>query len=388
MKQIIKSEIYDSFKCSADQCPFTCCEDWEIAIGHETYAKWKGDAWISRNLTKTVRTKNKKHEAVYSIRMNEKRMCPYLSSEQLCSLVINQGEEFIPGTCRIFPRVINDGSELQELSLSCACPEVVDMLRDINNSVKHLDQSKALVESGDAFVTELRQAMIVVLQKPGYTLKHRLFLCFHMLLELQHNSGNQKSILDNYIQETQLDKANELWKYCEQGQTTELWVNTFLEVSELFLDIVQNYRRRRKYKEKLQALTDLAEELLEAQEEEALISYSKEYATQFQSSFEQYDKLLENCLVTKIFANCCSNSIDDTIMSFQIIITEYVMTKYSAFLKTKVTDNSVELYTILRDYIVVYSRIIEYNMDGMKEFWADSFGEASWEMGYLLLLLG
>ncbi len=388
MKQIIKAEIYDSFKCSADQCPFTCCEDWEIAIDKETYAKWTGDAWVSQNLTKTVKTKNNKHEAAYSIRMNAKKMCPYLSSEQLCSLVTNQGEDYLPLTCRIFPRVINDGDELHELSLSCACPEVVDMLQGMDSSVKFLDQSNAPVLSGDDLVIDLRQAMILLLQKPGYLLKSRLFLCFHMLLELQNSPGNQKAILDHYTQEKQPENVKELWKYSESGQTSELWVNTFLEVSELFLDIVQNYCRRRKYKEKLQELTDLAEELLEAWEEETVINYSKEYATQFQTSFEQYDKLLENCLVTKIFANCCSNNIDDTIMSFQIMITEYVMTKYSAFLKTKATDASVELYTILRDYIVVYSRIIEYNVDGMKEFWADSFEEANWEMGYLLLLLG
>jgi hypothetical protein len=37
--------------------------------------------------------------------------------------------------------------------------------------------------------------------------------------------------------------------------------------------------------------------------------------------------------------------------------------------------------------MVLFSRIIGYNIAGMKEFWEDSFDEPVWEIGYLLLLL-
>jgi lysine-N-methylase len=387
LKKITKLEIYDKFKCSADQCPFTCCEDWEIEIDLDTYTRWEGNNKISTNLSETVKMNKSKHKSERYIKMNSKKLCPYLSSNQLCTLVLNQGEDYIPLTCRTFPRVINTTDELQELSLSCACPEVVDMFRDIDKAVKFLDGSNTVVPI-DSSETELRHAIISLLQKKGYSLRNRILLCFQILLEIRLAPVNQKEILEKYEQEQYLQKVEELWKYSFDKQTTELWKNTFTEVSELFLDIVQNYRRRRKYKEKLKDIADLAEELLEDQEEDSIINYATEYATQFQFSFEQYDKLFEHCLVTKVFANCCSDNVDDTIMAFQIMITEYVMTKYSAFLKYKLSDNSADLYRIFRDYIVVYSRIIEYNMEGMKEFWAESFEEANWEMGYLLLLLG
>jgi lysine-N-methylase len=41
----------------------------------------------------------------------------------------------------------------------------------------------------------------------------------------------------------------------------------------------------------------------------------------------------------------------------------------------------------VRDNIVCFSRIIGYNTDGMKEFWEESFDDAIWELGYLILLV-
>ena len=31
---------YDSFKCIADKCRFTCCSGWDINIDINTYEKW------------------------------------------------------------------------------------------------------------------------------------------------------------------------------------------------------------------------------------------------------------------------------------------------------------------------------------------------------------
>ena len=392
MKEI-KLEIYDKFKCSADQCPFTCCEDWEIAIDSDTFTRWESNHQISKTLPETVKTRKKKRKTEHYIKMNSQKSCPYLASNQLCSLVLDQGEDYIPLTCRTFPRVMNTTDELQELSLSCACPEVVDMFRSLDESVDILDGSNTVIHPVDSSEAELRQAMIRLLQKKGYSLRSRILQCFHMLLEIKLTPESPKAILAKYKQELYLKDVDELWKHnfdkhSVDKQAAEFWENSFIEVSELFLDIVQNYRRHRKYREKLRDIANLAEELLEGQEEVFIADYAKEYATQFQAFLEENDKLLENCIVTKIFANCCSDNIDDTIMAFQIIITEYIMTKYSSFLKYKISEKSADTYTILRDYIVVYSRIIEYNSEGMKEFWAESFEEANWEMGYLLLLLG
>jgi lysine-N-methylase len=143
----------------------------------------------------------------------------------------------------------------------------------------------------------------------------------------------------------------------------------------LFIDIVQNYKEVKNFRNYLKDISELAEDL-----------DTKSIHTQwndFKVVFGQYEKLMENCIVSQIFANCISEDIDELIMSFQLLITEYVMVEYSAFLNIKKEMD----YNVIRDYIVIYSRIIGYNADGIKEFWEESFDEAVWDFGYTLLLL-
>ncbi len=389
MKQKLKLEIYDQFKCSAEQCPFTCCEDWEIDIDLDTYRKWEGNIEISKTLPEKVRTRKNKNCTEHSIKMDSRGTCPYLNSNKLCTLVIEQGEDYIPLTCRTFPRVFHKTEELQELSLSCACPEVVDLLRDLEGTVGFLDGNNTRTQADLLIESELQIAMIHLLCKQGISLDSRILLTFHMLLAVKSSPENQKEILEKYEYEHHLTKIEQLWKNNYDLLESNLREDTFIEVSELFLDIVENYRRQRKYRVKLNAIAELAESLLEGTNTRYLGDYAKEYKLKFPELLEKHEQLLTNCIVTKLFANCCSNNIDDMILDYQIIITEYILTKYSVFLNYKLLGNDVaNPYTLLRDYIVVYSRIIEYNQEGMKEFWEESFEEANWEIGYLLLLLG
>jgi len=103
--------------------------------------------------------------------------------------------------------------------------------------------------------------------------------------------------------------------------------------------------------------------------------------------FSQYDKLIENCIVLKVFSNCICDDIDEMIKSYQVVITEYVMVKYSTFLRWLINEKKEIHYNNVQDYIVVYSRIIEHNTDGIIEFWKDNFDEAIWEFGYMFLLI-
>jgi lysine-N-methylase len=389
LKQIVKLEIYDRFKCSADQCPFTCCEDWEIDIDLDTYRTWEGNIEISKTLSENVRSRKRKNSEQHYIKMNARKTCPYLNSNQLCTLVIEQGEDYIPLTCRTFPRVLHKTKEHEELSLSCACPEVVDLLRELEGTVGFLDESNTEIQSVIPFDSKLQIAVIHLLRKEGIPIDSRIRLTFHMLQAIKSSPENQEEILEKYEYEQYLANIETFWKDNYDLLDSRLQEDSFIEVSELFLDIVQNYRRQPKYRKKLKAIAELAESLLEGTNSRYLAEYAKEYKLKFPKFLEKQEQLLANCIITKIFANCCSSNIDDMILSYQIIITEYVLTKYSVFLNYKLLVNDVaDPYTLLRDYIVVYSRVIEYNPEGMKEFWAESFEEANWEIGYLLLLLG
>ena len=38
---MIKTCVYDSFRCIADKCPMTCCKGWSIRVEQENYENWK-----------------------------------------------------------------------------------------------------------------------------------------------------------------------------------------------------------------------------------------------------------------------------------------------------------------------------------------------------------
>ena len=38
--KIVKPDYYDEFCCIANECPFTCCQEWKIAVDKETRKKW------------------------------------------------------------------------------------------------------------------------------------------------------------------------------------------------------------------------------------------------------------------------------------------------------------------------------------------------------------
>ena len=366
MNKILKVEFYDEFNCIADRCSFTCCEGWEIIVDSDTYDKWKSNEKKTGYFSKNVRTKRRNKETKYYIKMGLHKSCPFLDEKGLCDIVVNYGEEYLSKTCRMFPRQENSSGNLNEYSLSCACPAVVDLINNIEGKMK-------LLYDGDDSIS-VRKAMITILQNSKFPLKDRMLFLFHMLLSIKKELSNANDIFSKYQDENYLQTLADSWsgtriKYKDSSQ----------ERNELFLDIVQNYREEKNYSYYLKDISELAEDLD--------TENSQTQWDNYKVVFGQYEKLIENCIVSKIFANCISNDIDEMIKSFQMVITEYIMVEYSAFLIWLVNEKKEIDYNNIRDYIVIYSRIIGYNVDGFREFWEDSFDDGVWEFVYILLLI-
>ena len=42
MNPSVKINYYDTFKCTADKCSLTCCQEWRIAVDEDTEKNWVG----------------------------------------------------------------------------------------------------------------------------------------------------------------------------------------------------------------------------------------------------------------------------------------------------------------------------------------------------------
>jgi len=398
MDIIKKIEIYDKFVCTAGKCPFTCCEGWKIAIDPDTNRKWENDIDKAPYLCKNVKTKKGSEGVDFFIKMGNQNRCPFFNEEGLCNVVVTCGEDYLPHTCEIYPRQENVWENLEEHSLSCGCPATVDLISNVEGKIRFLNDKNEQLSClrpetlADTLPTnlaemfpltlpdnltgayELREVMISLMQNHKFSLKGRILMISQMLLKIRENSDEAWNIMADYQNENFLLSLSE----------KENWDNinfdeSLMELNELFLDMVENYKKVKNFNQYLNDISDMAEFM-----DLEVCRGEWEF---FKAEFAQQELLMENCMVSKIFGNCISDDIDDMIMSYQMVITECIMVKYSVFLKWLMNEKGSIKYNDIRNYLVIYTRIIGYNIDGIIEFWEDSFDDAIWDLNYMLLLI-
>lgn len=371
-ENIFKILNYDKFKCIADKCEFTCCKGWEINIDNSTYNKWKNENLDY--LLEKVEAKDKKE--VYFINKENHDDCPFLDKQGLCDIVKNHGEEYLSLTCHTFPRIENVFDDRRELSLSCSCKEVVEIISNLNKKI-NLSLENYIGINDDLSELRIREALIYIMQQENISLEYKLIICFEMLLSiLENESFNKKEDLleeiekyrdRNYIQNIILTYKNiELDIY-----------DSIEEVNNLFLDIIENYKEIPMFNDILSDISSFAEEFEIEDIEIKWNSYKEE--------FNRYNDLIENIIVSKIISNCVNDDIEEMIVSFELIILDYLLVRHATFLKYYIDEEKLYIKDI-KNYIVAFSRIIQNNSDAVKEFLKDGFDDVILELGYLCFI--
>lgn len=371
-ENIFKILNYDKFKCIADKCEFTCCKGWEINIDNSTYNKWKSENLDY--LLEKVEVKDKKE--VYFINKENHEDCPFLDKQGLCDIVKNHGEEYLSLTCHTFPRIENVFDDRRELSLSCSCKEVVEIISNLNKKI-NLSLENYIRINDDLSELRIREALIYIMQQENIYLEYKLIICFEMLLSiLENESFNKKEDLleeiekyrdRNYIQNIILTYKNiELDIY-----------DSIEEVNNLFLDIIENYKEIPMFNDILSDISSFAEEFEIEDIEIKWNSYKEE--------FNRYNDLIENIIVSKIISNCVNDDIEEMIVSFELIILDYLLVRHATFLKYYIDEEKLYIKDI-KNYIVAFSRIIQNNSDAVKEFLKDGFDDVILELGYLCFI--
>lgn len=371
-ENIFKILNYDKFKCIADKCEFTCCKGWEINIDNSTYNKWKNENLDY--LLEKVEAKDKKE--VYFINKENHEDCPFLDKQGLCDIVKNHGEEYLSLTCHTFPRIENVFDDRRELSLSCSCKEVVEIISNLNKKI-NLNLENYIRINDNLSELRIREALIYIMQQENISLEYKLIICFEMLLSiLENESFNKKEDLleeiekyrdRNYIQNIILTYKNiELDIY-----------DSIEEVNNLFLDIIENYKEIPMFNDILSDISSFAEEFEIEDIEIKWNSYKEE--------FNRYNDLIENIIVSKIISNCVNDDIEEMIVSFELIILDYLLVRHATFLKYYIDEEKLYIKDI-KNYIVAFSRIIQNNSDAVKEFLKDGFDDVILELGYLCFI--
>ena len=375
-ENILKIKGYDKFKCIADKCKFTCCKGWDINVDTKTYNKWREKDDLNY-LLDNVRFIKSHVKNTYLIKKETKGKCPLLSDEGLCNIVIRHGGEYLSLTCKSFPRIENNFEEIKELTLSCSCPEVVNIISDMKEKI-YIASNNKLSYIEDLGCLKIRDSLVNILQKEDISIEKKFVLSYDMLFNILESDDltyeDLIGFLDNYKSENYIKEELNKYKNHENKDNIEY----LKEINSLFIDIIENYRNVPIFEEELKDIYKFTEGI----NIERLFKDWKD----FKDLFKEYDNLIENCIVSKILSNCVSDDLEEMIISLEMIILEYLLIRYATFLRYCINVKKEVSIQDVKDYIVIFSRIIGNNSDAVLEFLLDMFESEILDFDYICSL--
>lgn len=380
MSSQMKINYYDQFKCTADQCPFSCCQQWKIGVDEATYTKWQGKAVNDeKDQALSLCSCVKEIDEGKVIGLNHKKNCPFLNEKKLCKIVMEHGEAYLSQTCTTFPRQINHFKDRTEYSLDASCPVVIDMMKAQMGRNTFTTDQKEEVED-ELFL--IREMMLSVIEEETFSLPERLMMIFFSLLDL----SEKKRLSAKEIKKCE-EKAY-LQQIADAISNMNFYtMDTLYEGNELFLDVVENYRKQGLYTEYIEPIAKVAEVLEEEHTEEALVSSFE----QFNLLYKQYEQLIKNYLVSEIFGSGLLEEmeIEDMLIAFQWVSMEYAVVRQAIYLKWLLEGQKESLdYELVKQYLMIISRVTGYDLEDIREYLENSFEEVIWEWGYLALVVG
>ena len=381
MMERIRPDYYDKFTCIADQCTFTCCQEWKISVDNETNRKWK-----KKYPPKEVKEQRKnlsayttKKDGSRVIELNEKHKCPFLSENWLCGLVSNYGDSILSQTCTIFPREVHRFETHEEEVLMPCCPAVLDIWNQEENIT-----FPSLPENGRTLLILIREKMMEMFRNKEQSIEEILLESFYILLELwQAEQEGRLSVdrIENYFSK----EATEELKQAILAMDLPFF-DTMDECNELLQDLAVNYQKERLYQGYLPQVLPLAEQLSKTYDAEEM----QQKGQAFFREWKKYEALMHRFMENELFSDLVlpDGDLESMVVQMQWIAMEYNVIRHSLFLKW-MQDGCGELkYETLRDYIVLITRMTGYEEADIYEYLENSFEELIWEWGYLALITG
>lgn len=383
-------DYYNNFKCIADKCSITCCQEWKIAVDDATNRKWMKISTDklsgkSNNLSSYTCCK----DGSLVIKLDKKHRCPFLSKDKLCHLVMTYSDEVLSETCTLFPREIHRFSTHEERTLMPCCPAVIDLWCE--KPITFPVISETMDNLSPAFL--IRDNLIKLISDQGLSVEQALLDGLYILLELYKNQPITNAHIQEYFSGHTLNELNTAMEDIHIPAE-----DTFIECNELLQDLSVNYRKEGLYTAFLQPVLTEACRYSNIYSQSDNNSMSRTLQTsqkQFCSMLTDYDIVFRNYLANELFSDLISPEaastkkiIEHMIIKMQWIMIEYTAIRQSLFLWYSHNANSPLTYETIREHIVIISRMTGYDDDDIREYLENSFAELIWDWGYAALIMG
>lgn len=385
-------DYYNKFKCIADKCSITCCQEWKIAVDEATNRKWKKlsppDTLSTAPFSADKVSGKSENLSSYTcckdgslvIKLDENHRCPFLSKDKLCHLVMTYSDEVLSETCTLFPREIHRFSTHEERTLMPCCPAVIDLWCE--KPITFPVISETTDNLSPAFL--IRDNLIKLISDQGLSVEQALLDGLYILLELYKNQPITKAHIQEYFSGHTLNELNTAMEDIHIPDE-----DTFIECNELLQDLSVNYRKEGLYTAFLKPL------LTEACKYSNIYSQSDNNYMHFCSLLTDYDIVFRNYLANELFSDLISPEtastkkiVEHMIIKMQWIMIEYTAIRQSLFLWYSHNANNPLTYETIREHIVIISRMTGYDDDDIREYLENSFAKLIWDWGYAALIMG
>lgn len=325
------------------------------------------------------------------IKLCEDGYCPCLDNKGFCKIVLDYGEENISDTCHTFPREKHEFNDRTEYTLAMGCPEAVRLLfaeKDVLVSETEEASEKGNI-SGKKFpeeyagytelLFEIRRKFLEISSNNKYSTSDTLKMLFYIMLEWFDRDCDEELDINTVnldITDTFLDEL-----HSSVNVSSVLWMDTFGERNELFLDLVENYRKKKKYADILEPLCEYANTYEESKNIPDIEAYKE-----FQTFAEDKMKLLAK---EELYSTLVLSQSDTYTLALKLEWIGLTISVIEHCLFMVWLNNERELPENKQvEIIVLVMRMTGYSEADIEEYLEEGFESAIWDWGYMALIMG
>lgn len=219
-RKVYMPDYYPEFKCLAEKCRYSCCQEWGISVSRGEYNKIR-NAHKSKELQEIVkqtikRNRDSADENGYARYVfNPEGFCPLVTQGGLCQLQAECGFATLPNVCKNFPRLESQSPGRIEHLCTTGCEKVVDMLMDRPQGIRFIETM------GEPFFTTFRELDYAVAFTNKPITKHFAevqLLCIRILQNRHYSMDHRMLLLGLALQSLQKLQTD----YTDEGMDTWL----------------------------------------------------------------------------------------------------------------------------------------------------------------------
>ena len=176
--KVYKSAYFDRFRCIAQDCPDSCCKEWDVQVDEDAAAFYRSLSGPLGDRLRQVLAEDPEAGTVMTI---ENGRCPMWRQDGLCRIQAELGHDALCRTCREFPRLTHDYGDFVELGLELSCPEAARLILTSpteNALVSELPGGEVPEYDTQAMeiLLETRKTALSLLSDPAYPVSEALIL--------------------------------------------------------------------------------------------------------------------------------------------------------------------------------------------------------------------